>query len=196
MSQFPPSQPIPPSQPGPLPRPPGGNGLGIAGFVTSLVGLLLLCTGWGWLLSIVGTILSAVAMRKRPRGLAIAGLVIGLVGCVWILIALVVLGGVMAIGLGGLAAVGVAQQRVEQHNAALVVAAAQAYQKDKGAAPPDVDALLKGQYLTTTPLDALGHELYLKAGPDGKIGVWSPGADKVNGTSDDREVEPSEVGGR
>jgi hypothetical protein len=55
-------------------RPPG-NGLGIAGFIVSLVGIFT-CG----LLAPVGLILSAVGMRKEPRGLAVAGLVMGILG--------------------------------------------------------------------------------------------------------------------
>lgn len=47
------------------------NGLGVAGFVTSLVALLT-CG----ILTPISLILSLVALRKEPRGLAIAGTVI------------------------------------------------------------------------------------------------------------------------
>ena len=63
------------------------NGIGTAGFVISLVTLLL---GWipvfGWVLWVVGLILSAVGMTKKPRGLAIAGLIISLIGIVFLLV--------------------------------------------------------------------------------------------------------------
>lgn len=63
------------------------NGIGTAGFVISLVTLLL---GWipvfGWVLWVIGLILSAVGMTKKPRGLAIAGLVISLIGIVFLLV--------------------------------------------------------------------------------------------------------------
>lgn len=59
------------------------NGIGIAGFVLALLGLLL---GWvpilGWILWLLGLILSGVGMTRKPRGLAIAGLVISLIGLV------------------------------------------------------------------------------------------------------------------
>ena len=51
------------------------NGLGVAGFVVSLLGLLS-CG----LIAPIGLILSALAMRRLPRGLAIAGLVLGILG--------------------------------------------------------------------------------------------------------------------
>ena len=51
------------------------NGLGTASFVCSIVGLFS-----AGILSLVGLILGAIAMRREPKGLAIAGFVIGLVG--------------------------------------------------------------------------------------------------------------------
>ena len=57
------------------------NGFAIAGFVSSLVGLIVL-----WPLCIVGLILSAIGLKSEKRGLAIAGLVIGIVGVVLVLL--------------------------------------------------------------------------------------------------------------
>lgn len=72
------------------------NGLGVAGFVLSLVGFLS-CG----LLSPLALLLSFIALFKPPRGLAIAGFVLGLVGSWWVF-----LGGglVMVLGLIGLSA--------------------------------------------------------------------------------------------
>lgn len=59
------------------------NGMGTAGFVLALVGLLL-C--WvpvlNWILWILGLIFSFIGVFKRPRGLAIAGLIITFVGLI------------------------------------------------------------------------------------------------------------------
>lgn len=56
------------------------NGLGTAGFITSLLGLLL---SWvpilGWILWIVGALLSLIGVFKSPRGLAITGLILSLI---------------------------------------------------------------------------------------------------------------------
>lgn len=56
------------------------NGLGTAGFITSLLGLLL---SWvpvlGWILWLVGTLLSLIGVFKNPRGLAITGLILSLI---------------------------------------------------------------------------------------------------------------------
>lgn len=62
------------------------NGLGIAGFVCALCAALL---SWApivnWILWLVGLILSGVGVTKQPKGLAIAGLVISLIGLVLII---------------------------------------------------------------------------------------------------------------
>ena len=68
---------------------PKSNGLGVAGFVLAMLGLLL-C--WvpvlDWILWVLGLIFSFIGVFKQPRGFAIAGLVISLIGLV-ILIAFV-----------------------------------------------------------------------------------------------------------
>lgn len=66
------------------------NGLGVAGFVVSLVGVVATCGA----LAPVGLLLSLVAMFKKPRGFAFAGVVLGLIGTV--LISVITLSGVAA----------------------------------------------------------------------------------------------------
>lgn len=67
-------------------KPNPSNGAGTAGFVLALISLFL---GWipflGWLLWFLGLILSFVGIFKKPRGLAIAGLVISLLGLILLL---------------------------------------------------------------------------------------------------------------
>jgi len=59
------------------PRPASGsNGMGVAGFVVSLVGFVLTCG----ILCPLGLIFSLVGLARPPRGLAIAGTVIGGLG--------------------------------------------------------------------------------------------------------------------
>jgi hypothetical protein len=70
------------SYPPPPPPPPlrtQTNGLGIGGFVVSLVGILT-CG----VISPIALILSLVALRRQPRGFAIAGSVIGGIGTLMI----------------------------------------------------------------------------------------------------------------
>lgn len=57
-----------------------GNGIGVAGFVLALLGLLL---GWVpilcFILWILGLVFSFVGLYKRPKGFAIAGLCISFI---------------------------------------------------------------------------------------------------------------------
>lgn len=66
---------------------PRSNGLGTAGFVLALIALFL---GWipvvGWIMWLLGLIFSACGIFKAPRGLAIAGLVISLLGMILLLV--------------------------------------------------------------------------------------------------------------
>lgn len=59
------------------------NGIGTAGFVMSLIAIFL---GWipviGWIIWILGLVLSFVGIFKKPKGMAIAGLVISLIGII------------------------------------------------------------------------------------------------------------------
>lgn len=70
------------------------NGLGIAGFILSLLGILL---GWipllGWLIWLLGLIFSFIGVFRVPRGLAIAGLILSLLG---LLIIVLITGGFIA----------------------------------------------------------------------------------------------------
>jgi len=62
------------------------NGVGTAGFVLALIALFL---GWipvlGWIIWVLGLILSFVGIFKTPKGMAIAGLVISLIGIILLL---------------------------------------------------------------------------------------------------------------
>lgn len=70
------------------------NGIGTAGFVLALIAFFL-C--WvpvlDWILWALGAIFSFIGVFRRPRGLAIAGLVISFIG---VIIIIAVLGTLMA----------------------------------------------------------------------------------------------------
>lgn len=57
------------------------NPIGIVGFVLAIISLFI---GWlpvfGWLFWLLALILSVVGIFKKPRGLAIAGLIISIIG--------------------------------------------------------------------------------------------------------------------
>ncbi|KIC63359.1 hypothetical protein RM51_06675 [Chryseobacterium taiwanense] len=60
------------------------NGIGIAGFVMSVIAIFV---GWipflGWFVWVLGLILSFIGIFKTPKGFAIAGLIISLIGIVF-----------------------------------------------------------------------------------------------------------------
>lgn len=64
---------------------PQTNGMGIAGFIMSLITLFF---GWipvfGWVLAGLSFLFSFIGIFKKPRGLAIAGLILSIVGVVFI----------------------------------------------------------------------------------------------------------------
>ncbi len=72
-----------------------GNGMGVAGFVLALLGLILCWVPFlNWILWILGLIFSIIGMFKPKKGLAIAGLVIS---CLYIIVAFVVIGALFSL---------------------------------------------------------------------------------------------------
>ncbi len=63
------------------------NGIGTAGFVLALIALFL---GWipvlGWIIWLLGLVLSFVGVFKSPKGLSIAGLIISLIGIILLIL--------------------------------------------------------------------------------------------------------------
>lgn len=75
------------------------NGLGTAGFILALLALIFCWVpGLDWVLWILGLIFSLIGVFRTPRGLAIAGLVISLIG----LILLIVVFGAIGAAIGAL----------------------------------------------------------------------------------------------
>ena len=73
------------------------NGLGTAGFVLALLSIFL---GWipgvGWILWILGLIFSSCRISKSPRGLAITGLVLSLLGLLILIVLFGAIGAALA----------------------------------------------------------------------------------------------------
>jgi hypothetical protein len=72
------------------------NGMGTAGFVLALLGVLF---GWvpalGWILWLLGLIFSIIGITRTPKGLAIAGLVLSLIGIIVIIVFVVAFGSLL-----------------------------------------------------------------------------------------------------
>lgn len=70
-----------------------GNTMGTAGFVLALIGLIF-C--WvpvlGWIIWLLGAVLSIVGIFKQPRGLAIAGTVISFIGLIILIVFIAAIG--------------------------------------------------------------------------------------------------------
>ncbi len=179
------------------------NGLGIAGFVISLVGL---CSGG--ILSPIGLIISIVAATRQPRALAVAGIVLGAIGSCGILLALlfvpVLIAGILAaIGLGA-AGVSVAgalggpelQAKVEM---GILTAEIRRYKEQhQGALPSTLDVLPKPYEGVRT--DPWNRPYVYELKPDGSgFTLFSAGLDGVRDTTDDihlddrdKKVKPTE----
>ena len=155
----------------------GTNGLGIAGFICSLVGLLT-CG----ILSPVGLLLSLAAMFRPPRGFAIAGVMLGILGSLWVaaIIAVVSLtiglraAASVVLGAGDVAAlfdIAVIQRGIRQHH------------QETGALPRTLDELSLEEGALT---DSWGARYDYRAGSDGRsFTIESPGRDGQMGTADD-----------
>lgn len=157
----------------PLPR---SNGLGIAGFIVSLLGLLS-CG----LLAPVGLLLSFIALFKRPRGFAVAGFIIGLIGCIWGIIALVLGFFGLVLGAAGIAkAAPYIQTEIRMAHVADVVAS---HKNADGTIPTDLAAI--PELSSRDRKDTWGRPLHIVAKSAGEFEVISDGPDRIAGTSDD-----------
>lgn len=167
---------------GRAPRP--DNNLGIAGFVCSIVGILT-----GGLLSPVGLILSLFALRREPKGFAIAGVVVGAIGSCGIILAIalfftVVVTVLTALGLGGLA-VAIGGANIEaQIEMADIKKEVEIYKQRTGQLPVSLDLLPITDPNTLT--DAWGNKYIYTLSDDGtSYEMHSIGKDKTDATADD-----------
>lgn len=146
------------------------NGLGTAGFVTSLVGIVtcgFLCP--------IGLLMSLIALTKAPRGMAIAGTIVGGLGSLGALIIVLFFGSIVAaIGLGGAAMIEEQEARNATQSAADAIFPAY---MASGSIPDSAagDAAVKA-------IDpAFGYERE----DDEVFYITHPGDDGVAGTEDD-----------
>lgn len=155
----------------------GTNRLGIAGFVCSLVGLLT-CG----LLSPVGLLLSLAAMFRPPRGFAIAGVMLGVLGT--LLIAAIITLGSMTIGLRAAASVVLTAGDVAAlFDLHAIQRAIRQHHQETGALPRTLDELSLEEGALT---DSWGARYEYRRGPgDGHYTIESPGRDGLMGTADD-----------
>lgn len=147
------------------------NGLGIAGFIVSLVGGLLTCG----FLAPVGLLLSVAGLFRPRRGLALAGTILGGLGTAWLI------AGGMAVraGIEEMEHVG----RHEQSLVALDLAAEEIEitRHRSGELPGDAD----GRKAIVDRLDGYGNAIYYRRLSDRSYEVRSGGRDGQYFTDDD-----------
>lgn len=176
MSQYP--QPVF-EQPMKYPQtpPPQENGWGLAGFVVSIAGLIF-CG----IPSIVGLVLSAIGLRKEPRGFAIAGVAIGLLGILEIVCFCVFLLTVYRAAESGIGALkGLTIQMQLEHEAELI--GNEWENKSRVPTQAEGDDLLAGKR------DAIGNSIVYET--DGNsFSLRSAGPDGILETDDDTVAGP------
>lgn len=169
------------------------NGLGIAGFVISLVGL---CSGG--VLSPIGLIISIVAATRQPRALAVTGIVLGAIGSCGILLVLLFVPVLIA---GILAAVGLQAQGVNIAGALggpevqakiemriLTAKIQQHKEQHQGTLPSTLDVLPKPYEGVLT--DPWNRPYVYELKPDGSgFMLFSAGLDGVRDTTDDIHLD-------
>lgn len=158
------------------------NGLGVAGFVISLISFLCL----GGLISPVSLIMCGVAMRREPKGLAIAGLILSIVGSLWLIIAVVFIGlGTLLAMLGvGVAAAVAVQEQEAREEMDEIAQAIRAAEMSEGA-PSSLGELDLDPGATTDPW---GNAYVYETTETGwRLFSWS--FDEVAGTADDIEYD-------
>lgn len=145
------------------------NGLGLAGFIVSLVGWLS-CG----LLSPVGLILSFCGLFKQPKGFAIAGTIIGALGSIFLV--------VMGIGIVlGILGIGAATKVLETFNTAQQASGVIVASQQTSGALPTEEA---GNVMVRQFTDAW--QMPLRYKPENQsYKIYSAGRDKEYDTSDD-----------
>ncbi len=158
-------------------RPPS-NGLGVAGFVVSLVAFIT-CP----LVSVVGMIMSFIAMFREPRGLAIAGFIIGLLGSLVMLVVVLFFGAALlvfgtAISIAGFKGIEATWEMIE------IAEAVADYRTATGAHPGSLESLTN--IAADERTDPWGKPYEYAISADGSsFTLKTLGEDGVAGTGDD-----------
>ena len=166
---------------------PESNGLGLAGFIVALVGFI----ACGGILCPVGLIMSLVALKRQPKGFAIAGVVLGSIGTLFFfvfgiaMIFMAIAFIMMAVGMGLLMAVAAISSNMGP-NAMGIYEDIDSYYDANGRAPATYADM--GTYTPDELKDAWGTPIRYEASPDGQeIWLRSDGKDQIPGNDDDLE---------
>ena len=157
------------------------NSMGLAGFIVSIVSLI----GCAGILSPLSLIFSLIGLGREPKGFAIAGLVLSIIGLLWFgaMFFFGVLGVIlMAAGLGVLAAGAVMVSSVGE-NAFGIIERVHEIHESTGDVPPSLADLNLGADELT---DTWGNRFVYIPSADGDAFVlFSAGPDGDYGTDDD-----------
>ena len=158
------------------------NGLGLAGFIVSLVGLVS-CG----LLSPIGVILSIIGLFKEPRGFAIAGLIIGLIGTLFIGAIVAIFGFAMIFAFGQFGYnLGLMMEVIEIEDSI------SSYYQTQQVLPQGLDELSLSQ---DTLIDPWGTDYQYVVDADGTTyTIQSAGEDMQFDTEDDLKIRFNSVG--
>jgi len=164
------------------------NSLGIGGFVCALIGLVLgpLTGGLGAFLCLIGLVLSLIALGRRPRSFAIAGVILGLLGsCAGIAIVLVAGMGLLAMfGLVAFALLMESDRIQLTLDMVNITAVVQRYEEENRRLPESLDGLEVSESML---LDPWGMEYRYQLIPEFEMGfdLVSAGPDHQFDTDDD-----------
>ncbi|MGP1309769.1 MAG: hypothetical protein ACTS27_06195 [Phycisphaerales bacterium] len=179
--------PTPPSPPPHQPAPREGNTIGLIGFVLSLVGLIGCCFQPAALLSLAGLILSIIGLSKRPKGLAVTGTILGIIGLAGFLIVFLLIGvAVIAFVPLMIAVAALAGPEIETAvEQAILHQQVAAYVQETGSLPTDLSQVPQiDEGLMTDPWDTPYKLEVIDPGAEEYL-IRSAGPDKVFDTEDD-----------
>lgn len=161
--------------------PPPVNGLGIAGFVLSIIGLLTCGT-----LNILSLPLSLIALLWKPRGFAFAGTIISFLGVGFLTLA----GWAIVAGFIGLKGLAEEAGKAFDTHAAISEAneAIRRYQQEHNALPDGIE----GNKLVVEKKDAWQTELRYEVDGNNYV-IRSAGPDKTFDTPDDLTSQEQQV---
>lgn len=169
-------------------EPPRSNWLGLTGFIVSIVGL---CASGG-LLSPVGLVLSVIGLFKRPKGFAIAGTIVSLLGFCCLPVSIPTI--LIASGASSSSKVGMWAERtfsLDPDGKTFVRIAVLSTEipiyaaRNNGSIPSSLDQLnVEPEGLK----DGWGNPFKYELDDKGGFLLWSAGRDGSEGTADDIEL--------
>lgn len=162
------------------------NSMGVAGFIISLVGWVscgILCP--------IGLVLSLIGLRKQPRGFAVAGVILGVLGTIWAVIALFFGGLAMLLACGGVVCGGIAPQVVTNVHIGATAKAVERFKREHGRLPVMIEELTG--HAKRSHRDGWDRPLRLSIDDQGGFTITSDGPDGVPGNGDDVRHFHSEV---